>query len=103
MTTAMIWPSCAMSADFSGWMLTPLGVRECGLRGEMRQTVVERLALEQRLRFSRAPRHGGDATQRDTRIPDRAALDIERDRSRREREFIGLPVARLQVDGTRPT
>ena len=64
--------------------------------------VVEFLSLQQRLRLARPPRHGGDAAERDTRVPDRAVLHVERDRSRRQRELVGLPVARLEIHRARP-
>ena len=76
----------------------------CGLRSGERGfgggrggPFVERLALERGLGLARAPGHGGDAAERDPRLADRAAVEVERDRGGRQRELVGFAVADFQV------
>src|SRR5262249_34317595 len=73
------------------------GVGGGRLRGTLREAIVEPLTFHQRFRLAGTPRHCGDAAERDARVTNHAVLHIERDRSRRQRELVGLAVARLQV------
>ena len=59
-------------------------------------------ALQQRLRLARAPGQGRNPAQCDPCVAHDAVLYVERDRRRGEREFVGLPVARLEIDRARP-
>ena len=60
-------------------------IREGGIGGLHGGALVQRLASEDRLGLVRAPGHGGNATKRDPRLPDRVAIQIERDSGGGER------------------
>ena len=77
--------------------------RRTPLRAARRgQRIIELLPLEQRFGLARAPWHGRDSAKRDARVADHAVLKVERDGRRGQRELIGLAVARLQIERTRP-
>ncbi len=46
----------------------------------------------------RAPWRGGDAAKRDAHVADRAAVEIERDSSRGQSEFVGLAVSYFEIN-----
>src|SRR4030081_32034 len=54
------------------------------------------LALQHRLSGGRAPRDGGNATERQSDIADLVLFKIKRHDGGRERKFIGFPIANLE-------
>src|SRR3954451_22668903 len=80
-------------------VLARLGLGEGPVRGDSRRLVVKLFAFQMGFRFLRAPRHRRDATERNSRLPDRVAVEIERHRCRSQRKLIGLAVTDLQVQG----
>src|SRR5665213_3537228 len=75
-----------------------VGLRPCErlLRGDGRSLFVDGLALQHGFRLARAPGNGGNAAERDPRLPHGAAVDVERHSRRGERELVGLAVADFQ-------
>ena len=63
---------------------------------------IKGLPLQQRLCFVRAPGEGRDAAQPYARVTHHTVLDVEGYRGRRQRKFIGLTIAHLQVYRARP-
>src|SRR4030088_566665 len=64
------------------------------------EPVIESLSLDQALRFAGPPWDGCNAAERDARVPHEAVLDVERDRRRSPRKFVGPTVARLPIKRT---
>src|SRR5260370_5260988 len=54
-------------------------------------------AAQRGFRFPRAPRHGGDAAERDADLARPALLEVERDGGGGECELVGAAVANLEV------
>src|SRR3979409_304431 len=66
------------------------------------EPVIESLSLDQGLRFAGPPWDGCNAAKREARVAHEAVLDVERDCRRSQRKLVGLTVARLQINRTRP-
>ncbi len=60
----------------------------------------QRPALQHRLRFAGAPGAGGDAAQRDAGLAHSLAVEVQGHGGRCKSEFVGLPVAYLQIERT---
>ena len=106
---AAAWRSARTSVRLPSSILKALCSRGCACAkaasaAAVSGCVVERLALERGFGLAGAPRHGGDAAERDARVAHRAAVEVERDRGGGQREFVGLAVADLEIErAARPT
>src|ERR1700761_2125946 len=74
-----------------------LGIAQRRLGRGMKVRFRGGLPFKRAFRFMRAPRFCANAAERHSRLANRAALDLNHDRSRREREFIRRAIAQLQI------
>src|ERR1700729_3464588 len=88
--------------DLEGVVFAANGALERRFSDLRCESVAELLALEQGLGLARPPRNGGYTAKCDPGVADRAVLNVECNRGRRQREFVGLAVAHLEIGRARP-
>ena len=87
----------ARQIDFEGVVPKAFGLAQNEIGRMRKRCLVGRPAGEPGFGLRIAPRLVCNATQRETRLLDRAAVELEADRDRYQCERIGEPVANLEV------